>query len=114
MPPWKPLYLRAADEAAMMHALDSAGLVGTDVDTGDQMVGGDPHIIRLKLLPDLSEPTGNMLSTPEGFEYPEMRAVPGYHVNVFLHPDFQHVFKSALSEVLIEPEPVTPLVGWRS
>ena len=112
MKPWEPLYLRADDEAAMMEALGAAGLIGTNPDSGDQIVGGDPFVIRVTVLPTLHEPTGETLTDGEGIEYPEMAPVPGYHVNVFVHPDHEAQYRSALSEVLIDPAPETPMFEW--
>lgn len=112
MSPWKPLYLRAIDETSMLAALDAAGLVGSDPETGDQIIGGDPFVIRVKPLPNLTEPTGETLTDGEGFEYPEMAAVPGYHVNIFVHPDHEPEYRAALSDVLIDPAPETPIVDW--
>lgn len=109
---WRRLYLRADDHARMMEALDAAGLTGSDPETGEPMVGGDPHIIRLKLLPNLVETTGETLTDGAGFEYPEMAAVPGYHVNIFVHPDYEAEYRLALSDVLIDPAPETPIVDW--
>ncbi len=112
MSQWRPIYLRADNEAAMMEALGAAGLVGPDPETGEQTIGGDPHAIRLKLLPDLTEETGEMLEDGEGGEYPEMAPVPGYHVNIFVHPDYEAEYRLALSDVLIDPAPETPIVDW--
>jgi|TARA_R100001244_G_scaffold21930_10_gene23091 hypothetical protein len=109
---WQPLYLRAPDEAAMKNTLDAAGLVGTDPETGDQVVGGDPFHIRVTVLPPLHEPTGAMIDDGEDFEYPEMTQVPGYHVNVLVHQSEEAHYRAALSAVLLEPEPITPLVNW--
>lgn len=99
--PWEPLYLRTEDQAAMQAALDEAGLNNPN-----------PHIIRLKPLPDLTEPTGETLVDGEGNEYPEMAPVPGYHVNVFVHPDHEAAYRAALADVLIEPPPETPHVKY--
>tara|TARA_R100000656_G_scaffold15133_4_gene14843 strand:- start:13 stop:354 length:342 start_codon:yes stop_codon:yes gene_type:complete len=108
----KPYYLRAADEAAMMEALEAAGLVGADPQTGDQIIGGDPFRIRVKLLGTLQEPTGETLTDGEGNEYPEMAPVPGYHVNVLVHPDHDAAYRAALADVLIDPPPETPHVKY--
>lgn len=110
--PWQPLYLRATDEAAMMQALDDAGLIGADPETGEPVAGGDPRVIRVKLLPNLTEPTGETLTDGEGFDYPEMAPVPGYHVNVLVHPDHEAAYRAALADVLIDPEPETPHVKY--
>jgi len=112
MTQWQPIYLRAPDEAAMMQALDAAGLVGEDPETGDETVGGDPFRIRVTVLPKLHEATGETLVDGEGNEYPEMAPVPGYHVNVLVHPDHEDQYRSALSEVLIDPAPETPMFEW--
>ena len=112
MSPWQPLYLRTADEAAMMVALGAAGLIGADPETGDQIIGGAPHVIRLKLLPDLTEETGELVDDGEGNEYPEMAPVPGYHVNVLVHPDHEAQYRAALADVLINPPPDTPHVKY--
>lgn len=113
MTPWQPIYLRAADEAAMMAALDAAGLIGEDPETQEPTVGGDPHVIRLKLLPNLTELTGEMVDDGDGGEYPERLLIPGYHVNVFVHPDHEAHYRGALASVLIEPPPTTPIITWR-
>jgi len=99
--PWEPLYLRADDEAAMIAALAGAGLDNPD-----------PHIIRVKPLPDLTEPTGETLTDGEGNEYPEMAPVPGYHTNILVHPDHEATYRAALADVLIDPEPDTPHVKY--
>lgn len=108
MTPWQPIYLRAPDEAAMMEALDAAGLVDDD----QQTIGGDPFKIRVTMLPTLHEPTGETLVDGEGFEYPEMAPVPGYHVNVLVHPDHEAAYRAALADVLIDPPPETPHVKY--
>ncbi|MAD69947.1 MAG: hypothetical protein CL538_05425 [Alcanivorax sp.] len=112
MSPWQPIYLRAADEAAMIEALDAAGLIGADPETSDQIIGGDPFVIRVTVLPTLHEPTGETLTDGEGNEYPEMAPVPGYHVNVLVHPDHEAAYRAALADVLIDPEPETPHVKY--
>ena len=112
MTQWQRIYLRAESEAVMMTALDAAGLVSSDSETGDQTIGDNPRIIRLKLLPNLAEPTGETLTDGEDFEYPEMAPVPGYHVNIFVHPDYEAEYRLALSDVLIDTAPETPIVDW--
>ncbi|MFT6553008.1 hypothetical protein [Alloalcanivorax venustensis] len=112
MKPWKPLYLCAPDETSMLDTLKDAGLADIDPETGDEAVGADPHVIRLKLLPDLMEPTGETLTDGEGNEYTEMAPVPGYHVNVLVHPDHEAAYRAALADVLLDPEPETPHVKY--
>jgi hypothetical protein len=96
----------------MMQALDAAGLIGSDPETGDQTIGGDPFVIRVTVLPKLYEPTGEMIDDGDGFEYPEMAPVPGYHVNVLVHPDHEAAYRAALADVLINPSPETPHVKY--
>ena len=112
MSPWQPLYLRGADEVAVLEALDAAGLVGYDPETGDQFIGGDPFVIRVTVLPTLYEATGEMIDGVEGFEYPEMAALPGYHVNLLVHPDHEAAYRTSLPDVLIDPAPETPMFEW--
>ena len=47
------------------------------------------------------EPTGNMLTDSDGFEYPETEAIPGFHVN----------FPTDVPEIAdykLDPQPTTP------
>lgn len=112
MSQWQPIYLRAADEAAMMNALDAAGLIGSDPETGNQTIGGDPLHIRVTVLGVFHEPTGETLTDGEGLEYPEMAPVPGYHANVLVHPDHEAAYRAALADVLLDPPPDTPRVKY--
>lgn len=107
---WNPLYLRAADEAEMMAALDAAGLVS--IDEEDQHIGGDPFCIRVKLLGTLFEETGETLPDAEGVEYPEMAPIPGYHANIIVRPDCLEQYTAALATVIIDPPPNTPEVKY--
>ena len=51
-------------------------------------------------------------SSGEGEAPPEMAPVPGYHVNVLVHPDHEAAYRAALADVLIDPEPETPHVKY--
>ena len=42
------------------------------------------------------------LADGEGNEYPEMAPVPGYHVNVLVHPDHEAAYRAALADVLVQ------------
>lgn len=96
----------------MMAVLGASALLTEDPETGEPVVGGDPNVIRLKLLPNLTEATGEMIGDVEGIEYPATALIPGYHVNVFVHPDYEAEYRLALSDVLIDPAPETPIVEW--
>ena len=41
-----------------------------------------PAGLTLDLVCTIHKPTGVMLQSEDGMEYPEMAAIPGYHVNV--------------------------------
>lgn len=59
------------------------------------------------MIPDIIgaiyKPTGNTLTDADGFEYPEMQAIEGFHVN------FKREVPE-LSEYLCDPQPSTPLI----
>jgi hypothetical protein len=96
----------------MNTVLNAAGLSWTDPETGEQRISGNPQVIRLKLLPNLTEETGSTVVDEDGNESPEMAPVPGYHVNVLVHQDQESDYRAALSAVLLDPEPKKPLVRW--
>lgn len=54
---------------------------------------GDPYLVKntqdyaIDILGTLYKPTGRTLTSPEGFEYPEQEAQPGWHVNIRLSGD---------------------------
>lgn len=50
--------------------------------------------------------TGEMATDAEGAEYPEMAAVPGFHVNVRLAASAS--LPEALAAFLVAPQPETP------
>lgn len=67
-------YLKADNKAAFDAALDAAGFV---TEFGIALPAGDS----LDVIGTIRQPTGNTLTDAEGFDYPEMEAVPGYHAN---------------------------------
>lgn len=99
MSQWQPLYLRADHEAAMMDALDAAGLVDDE-----QVIGGDPFKIRVHVFGTLWEPTTDSEAEPV--------ALDGYHANVSVHPDHADHYATALAPVLLDPPPETPHVKY--
>lgn len=102
MTPWQPIYLRAADEAAMMQALDAAGLVGADPETGEQVILRDERRYSIVVRGVLYEPAP--LDAPEDYE---PVPIDGYHVDL-LTADAALV--EALAPVTITPN--TPRYGW--
>ena len=57
------------------------------------------------------QPTGIMITDEEGFEYPEITAVDGYHVNIrSLHQEVNKLIESKLSDYIVTP--ATPNRVW--
>ena len=89
-------YLKLNSEADMPTALaafytqDYTTIV--DPETGEEstQIEGDPYLVSgsadyaIDVVGVLQEPTGVTLSDDEGFEYPEMAALDGWHVNIRL------------------------------
>ena len=82
-------YLKAASEAALYEALEAAGLykkVYAEYDEDGNPVG-DYEWQRvgqydLDVIGVMYTPTGTMLTSEDGFEYPEMTPIDGYHANI--------------------------------
>ena len=63
-----------------------------DPETGEEstQIEGDPYLVSgtadyaIDVVGVIQEPTGVTLSDDEGFEYPEMAALDGWHVNIRL------------------------------
>lgn len=71
-------YLRAPDEQTMVDALKAAGF---QTSRGQLQYESRQHCLILR--GTLYEPTGKMLTDDEGFEYPEMQVVDGYHADLY-------------------------------
>lgn len=71
-------YLKAIDEDSLIEALQLAGYVGKD---GVLQTDSKEHCIILRGV--LYEPTGRMLTDEEGYEYPEMQPIDGYHADLY-------------------------------
>ena len=61
--------------------------VETQVEDGDPYLVTHSHEYAIDVVGTLHEPTGTMLTDEEGNEYPEMQAMPGWHVNIRLVGD---------------------------
>jgi len=57
------------------------------------------HYYAIDLVGTIYEPTGEMLTDAEGFEYPEMAPLDGYHVNVRLSGDNVRESVEAIDEL---------------
>lgn len=71
-------YLKASDEQTLIDTLKAAGFKTSD---GQLQYESRQHCLILR--GTLHEPTGKMLTDDEGFEYPEMQAVDGYHADLY-------------------------------
>lgn len=71
-------YLKAPDEQTMVEVLKAAGFKTSD---GQLQYESRQHCLILR--GTLYKPTGKMLTDDEGFEYPEMQAVDGYHADLY-------------------------------
>lgn len=90
--PKTDFYLKFADEAemktAMSHFYQQDYITQTDDEGNEtQVADGDPYLVdttsdyAISVVGTIYEPTGNTLTDSDGFDYPEMAAITGYHVN---------------------------------
>ena len=116
-------YLKAVDEQSLWEALEAAGLAHKQYDTEDPLnvapedddetwepTGAYEWIAdtpMLDIIGTIHFKTDNMLTDPEGFEYPEMEALDGYHAN--LRADLTDEQAAALPTI---PAPTTPYRIW--
>jgi len=92
-------YLKTTDENELWLALETAGLARKEYDREDELnmppeepdedwepTGAFDWVFRgpgaLDIIGTIYEPTGNTLTDDEGFEYPEMVALDGFHTNL--------------------------------
>ena len=98
-------YLKAESEEALWEVLEAKGLAVKDYDPDDPLnqrpddaeelesaeddvwepTGAFTHRftgIALDVIGTIYKPTGETLTDEEGFEYPEMAAIDGYHANL--------------------------------
>ena len=82
-------YLKAASEAALMTALEAAGVVESYTVKNEQGVVVDTRFVTqpgysLDVVGTIYKPTGNMIQQTGEFarEVPEMQALPGFHANL--------------------------------
>jgi hypothetical protein len=82
-------YLKAASEAALMTALEAAGVVKSYTVKNEQGVVVDTRFVTqpgydLDVVGVIYKPTGNMIQQTGEFarEVPEMVALPGFHANL--------------------------------
>ena len=73
-------YLKLANEAAMSTVL-------SDFYNEDNEFVPNTSDYAIDVVGTLYEDTGNTLTDDDGMEYPEMQAIPGWHVNIRLMND---------------------------
>ena len=119
-------YLKATDEQALWTALEAADLAvkyydpedplnsrPADLDMEEEWDGPTGAYEWRSLSPMLDiigtmyRETGNMLTTDDGMEYPEMEAIEGYHAN--LREDLTAAQEAELPTV---DAPATPYRKW--
>ena len=94
------LYLKTSTEQELWEALEAVNLAVKDYDWTDPLNIRPDDLemdaewsptgaykwrfkgIALDIIGTIYKPTGNMLTDEEGFEYPEMAAIDGYHANL--------------------------------
>lgn len=94
--PKTDFYIKLNSEADMPTALaafykqDYTTIVDPETGVESTQIEGDPYLVSgsanyaIDVVGVLQEPTGVTLSDDEGFEYPEMAALDGWHVNIRL------------------------------
>tara|TARA_B110000908_G_scaffold133854_1_gene158037 strand:+ start:110 stop:517 length:408 start_codon:yes stop_codon:yes gene_type:complete len=122
--PCNDFYLKLASEAEMPTALaafykqDYTTIV--DPETGEEstQIEGDPYFVSdtadyaIDVVGVIQKPTGVTLTDDEGYEYPEMAALDGWHVNLRLSGDGRRADAEALVAYIVDPSPVTPARVW--
>ena len=91
------LYLKTSTEQELWEALEAAGLAVKDYDPEDELNQRPDDLDEwqpsgafdwrftgqaLDIIGVIYKPTGTTLTDEEGFEYPEMAAIDGYHANL--------------------------------
>jgi hypothetical protein len=119
-------YLKATDEQALWTALEAADLAVKDYDPEDPLNSRPADLDMdaewagpsgayewrslsnmLDIIGTMYRETGNMLTTEDGMEYPEMEAIEGYHAN--LREVLTDAQEAALPTVTA---PATPYRKW--
>lgn len=122
--PKTDFYLKLNSEADLPTALaafyqqDYTTIV--DPETGEEstQLEGEPYLVMhtadyaIDVVGVIMKATGNTLTDAEGFEYPEMAPLDGYHVNIRIMGDARRADVEALSAYFVDPEPMTPARVW--
>ena len=104
-------FIKLASEADMPTAFadfykqDYVTVVDEETGESTQTPEGEPYLVThthdyaIDFVGVIYEPTGKMLTDAEGFEYPEMALLDGYHVNVRLSGDNVRESVEAIDEL---------------
>jgi len=90
-----------------------------DAETGEPVMenDGDAYLVTgsadhaFDIIGLIHEPTGVMLTDDEGFEYPEMAPVDGWHINLRIRGDYMRTEAEAI-DAAWGVSPVTPHRTW--
>ena len=122
--PKTDFYLKLNSEADMPTVLsafykqDYTTIV--DPETGEEstQIEGDPYLVSgtadyaIDVVGVIKKPTGVTFTDGEGFVYPEMAALDGWHVNLRLSGDGRRADAEALVAYTVDPSPATPSRVW--
>jgi len=121
--PKTDFYLKLASEADMPTALAAFyrqdTITTVDPETGEETVTpeGDPYLVMhspdyaIDIVGVIYDPTGNMLTDAEGFEYPETAPLDGWHINIRLVGEARREDVEAL-DALYGVTPTSPRRVW--
>lgn len=121
--PKADFYIKLASESDMPTALAAFYHQDTettvDPETGEETTTnvGDPYLVThtadyaIDVVGTIHEPTGNTLTDDEGFEYPEMVAVDGWHINIRILNDTKRADVEAI-DALYGVTPNSPSRVW--
>jgi len=130
--PKRDFYYAFPDEAAAAEALQpfyhQPQIQSVDPETGEKLFDaetgepvmeddGDAYLVTgsadhaFDIIGLIHEPTGVMLNDAEGFEYPEMAPVPGWHINLRIRGDYMRDDAEAI-DAEYGVDPATPHRTW--
>ena len=101
-------YLKFASEEEAKEVLFGNGLLLEYTNDEVTYLSASP-IASIDYVGIIFKPTGKILKDKEGLEYPEMKALDGYHVNLRL-TELPETLPDALAPYIVEP--TTPSRVW--
>ena len=98
---FKTYYIRVENEEQLWQGLQEMGLAKKQV----LLENEEPQWVytgngALDIIGTIYKPTGNMITDENGFEYPEMTSIEGFHANLLEKPDL--IFPNYIN--LLEPK----------